>query len=268
MVAYDLIGNNGRLGNQLFQISSTIGIALKNNTKFCFNKAPIFDYLPNLKNYIIGNIDFNPKYIYKETDFTYEDVSLPANEDIILNGYFQSIHYFNIYKEIVDYYLTFENPLFSENFNKFNGINTCSVHVRRGDYVLISKTNPLNPHPLVSKEYYLKAMETIKADKYLFFSDDIAWCKENFKDDKYVFIEKQNDSLANDIFELQLMSTCKNNIIANSSFSWWGAYLNLNENKIVIAPKQWFSENYIKIISKHSLSEVLNSLIPEKWIII
>ncbi len=145
-------------------------------------------------------------------------------------------------------------------------MNICSIHVRRGDYVSIGQTHPLNPHPLQSLEYYKEAIKIINADKYLVFSDDINWCKENFIGDNYIFVDNKISSLENDIFEMQLMSTCKNNIIANSSYSWWAAYFNENKDKKVIAPKLWFGKDYINTITSHD--DVIQSIIPKDWIII
>ena len=106
---------------------------------------------------------------------------------------------------------------------------------------------------------YDKPSRTIKEiDKDLVFSDDIKWCKENFIGDKFLFIEEDRDYI-----ELFLMSQCNHNIIANSSFSWWGAWLNKNENKIVVAPSKWFGEN-----SEYIKQEGINDkdILPKSWI--
>jgi len=266
MVVYDSIGNNGRLGNQLFQIASTIGIALSNNTKFYFNKAAIFDFLPNLKECFIEDENFRSDFLYRENEFCYQEIKLQENTKTTLFGYFQSEKYFEKHKEYIKFYLKIKNDLFTNYVNIYKNMNICSIHVRRGDYVSIGQTHPLNPHPLQSLEYYKEAIKIINADKYLVFSDDINWCKENFIGDNYIFVDNKISSLENDIFEMQLMSTCKNNIIANSSYSWWAAYFNENKDKKVIAPKLWFGKDYIKTITSHD--DVIQSIIPKDWIII
>jgi len=266
MIAYNLIGNNGRLGNQLFQIASTIGISLTNNKKFYFNKAEIFNFLPNLKECFIEDSNFTFDYSYKETDFCHNEVKIQQNANTILHGYFQSEKYFENHKQYIEFYLKFKNNLFLNYLNLYQNINTCSIHVRRGDYVSIAQTNPLNPHPLQPMDYYKEAMKMINADKYIIFSDDINWCRQNFTGDNYIFIDNQTNSLENDIFELQLMSICNHNIIANSSYSWWGAYLNKNKNKKIIAPKQWFGKSYVKTITSND--DVIQSIIPNGWITI
>ena len=107
--------------------------------------------------------------------------------------------------------------------------NTTSVHIRRGDYLKLSDI-----FSLCSKEYYINAMRKLENQKFIFVSDDIKWVKQNFKGDN-IFYSELND----DILDLTLMTMCSNNIIANSSFSWWGAFLNKNKNKQVFAPEYW-----------------------------
>jgi hypothetical protein len=107
----------------------------------------------------------------------------------------------------------------------------------------------------MGKEYYDRAKEHFTNNHvFVFFSDDIGWCKETFKDGNNIFIEKQDD-----VLDLYLMSRIPNNIIANSSFSWWAAWLNNNASKKVIAPSSWFgpSNNHLKIAKK--------DLIPDVW---
>ena len=140
------------------------------------------------------------------------------------------------------FYIT--EKLEEEIQNKYGEVlnqNTCSIHVRRGDYLNLSEH-----HPLCDIEYYKDAMEHMPNDTvYLVFSDDISWCKENFLGDNYIFIEDNSD-----IFDLYLMSLCHNNIIANSSYSWWGAWLNNNKNKIVVSPKMWFGPAKVGLDTK------------------
>lgn len=268
MIAYQSIGNNGRIGNQLFQIASTIGVAIENGHDFIFNDSEIFKYLPNLKKYITHQFN-NINNTYFESDFCYQDIKISSSENIFLNGYFQSYKYFEKNKDIILDLLQIKNYFFDIAVKNMDFSNSCSVHIRRGDYVKITQTNPLNPHPLQSIDYYKQAMNIINADKYFVFSDDINWCKENLKDERLVFIDYSGKNLnyfAADLCELQLMSLCNDNIIANSSFSWWSAYLNNNKNKKIITPKKWFSDEYIKIISKYNSNDILASLTPNEWI--
>ena len=267
MIAYQSIGSNGKIGNQLFQIASTIGIAIENNHDFIFNDSEIFNFLPKLKKYTTNNFS-NINRIYNESDFCHHNVNVFQNENLCLHGYFQSHKYFNKNKETILNLLEIDNPIFKNRTN-IDFSNSCSVHIRRGDYVKIGLTHPLNPHPLQSIDYYKQAINIINADKYFVFSDDINWCKENLKDERLVFIdypEKNLNYFDADLCELQLMSLCQNNIIANSTFSWWSAYLNNNQNKKIIAPKIWFGDKYIQTISKFDSQNILTSLTPDSWI--
>jgi len=142
-----------------------------------------------------------------------------------------------------------------EILQKINNSNSVSLHVRHGDYVLDKKTNMF--HGTCDLDYYGKAMSLIKekvdSPVFFVFSDDIAWTKDNLKGSEFVFVSCPE---IEDVEELILMSKCKHNIIANSSFSWWGSWLNSNSDKIVIAPQKWFND---KKANK-------NQILPEKWI--
>jgi hypothetical protein len=133
--------------------------------------------------------------------------------------------------------------------------NAVSIHIRRGDYVLNTSTN--KHHGVCNLDYYEAAVEYIREKieslTFFIFSDDIAWVKENLKLDNAVFVSSPE---IKDYEELILMSKCKHNIIANSSFSWWGAWLNQNPDKIVIAPRQW--------TTKKTADEL--DILPKSWI--
>lgn len=244
---------SGGVGNQLFQIAATISIAKK------FGYVPMFDsnthFLPlqgrkieTYKNNLFRNIIFSKDLIinrdYIQSGFHFEEPTgiLPFTK---LKGGFQSEKYFDIdlvgktfcCPENIELYLT----------KKYGSVsNKTSLHVRRGDYL------KLYPHHIfVGEKYYTEAINKIENGEFLVFSDDLEWCKSFFKGKQFDFIVDE------DYNELYLMSLCKNNIIGNSTFSWWGAWLNSNENKVVIAPKNWFGPGY----SNFNMSD----LIPKKW---
>lgn len=129
-----------------------------------------------------------------------------------------------------------------------------SLHVRRGDYV--SNKNANKHHGLAPLDYYKTSIQEfsqkMKNPVFYIFSDDIAWCKKNIKAKNIVFVE----NTAAGYEDMYLMSLCKHNIIANSSFSWWGAWLNTNEKKIVIAPKVWF---------QNTESNNATDIVPSEW---
>ncbi|MGL5056252.1 MAG: alpha-1,2-fucosyltransferase [Fusobacteriaceae bacterium] len=172
-----------------------------------------------------------------------EEILKDKTETIFYEGYWQSEKYFkNIEDEIKTEFIF---PQINEENNlkildKIKKENSISIHVRRGDYI---------GHPqldgLASIKYYEKAIEYIKKrvhnPKFFIFSNDLLWCKDNLPLTENEYIAVEGNSKEKSFRDLQLMSQCKHNIIPNSSFSWWGAWLNKNPQKIVIAPKKWFT---------------------------
>lgn len=260
----------GGLGNMMFQIATTKAIALSKKTDYSF---------PNLKshiNYLSSEMEYNPKVNYcseylelpflknvktEQPMFPLNTVTFPFHYQNVListptvriDGFFQSEKYFVNYKnEILELFSPDEKitNYLTEKYNELLNQRTTSIHVRRGDYIKNSKH-----HFVQDINYFNQGIEMLdsKTDKFLVFSDDISWCKENFKDDKFVFIENEKD-----YYELYLMSMCSNNITSNSSFSWWGAWLNKNENKVIIGPKNWFG------VALQSLKT--DDIIPSNWI--
>jgi len=229
----------GGLCNFLFQIAAIQSLAIDNKdiAIFDFDLATqrhknIYSYRSDiLRNVNIGKV--TPINVYNEPNFHYNN--LPYLPNYLYNGYFQCEKYFIHNREIILELFSPTNDTIEyinkKYFNLLNG-ETCSIHVRRTDYV----DRYSEYHPPCTIEYYKAAINEIKdCDKFLIFSDDINWCKQNFIGNKFTFIENERD-----VIDLYLMSKCKNNIIANSSFSWWGTWLNINENKKIIAPKKWF----------------------------
>lgn len=186
---------------------------------------------------------FNPhRFIYNKDNFC-------------IHGYWQSEKFFiNAKKEVLDVFTfrTFTDEKNIEMLNQIKACNAVSIHVRRGDYI----NNP-NFDGVCSEEYYIEAMKYIDAEVddpiYFIFSDDIDWCKGFFKKENIVFIDFNRGTES--YKDMQLMSACQHNILANSSFSWWSTYLNPNEEKITIAPIKWFNEEYN-----------IEDIYPEQWI--
>ena len=122
--------------------------------------------------------------------------------------------------------------------------NPIALHVRRGDYI----TNSDN-HPPCSQEYYENALSRFDGDRtVVIFSDDSNWCRETFKEDRFLISEGEDN-----LTDLCMMSLCSDFIIANSSFSWWGSWLSKNDKKRIIAPKKWFGTGYT---SAHDTSDL------------
>lgn len=227
----------------MFQYACVKALSLRSNVDCSFpEKDPNLHDIFNLSAKKVFVLDRGRTFRYVEPSFSYDE--LPATSaDVVLDGYFQSEKYFSDCKDIIRKEFTFRN----QSTYKVPS-SSCSIHVRRGDYLKLQ-----NHHPICDMNYYTKAMEIIKADNYLIFSDDPAWCSDNFKGDQFTVISGNSSSR-----DMQIMSQCDNHIIANSSFSWWGAWLNNNKNKIIYAPKNWFKNKTI----------CTDDLIPKSWKII
>lgn len=177
-----------------------------------------------------------------------------------LDGYWQSEKYFKSIRTTIlnEFVLKKQVPAAClPVIEQIQTTNSVSIHIRRGDYISNEVISP--NYCAVPMEYYYKAIETIKkqhsAIAIFVFSDDLPWVKENLKlADKCTYIDFNTGE--NNVFDMYLMSLCKHNIIANSSFSWWGAWLNQNPDKIVIAPKNWFAKKELEN----------KDLIPETWL--
>jgi hypothetical protein len=245
----------GGLGNQLFQWAFAKSLSLRYNTPLfldiSFYKIPLnpkrefsLDRFPNISYKLTPNDpnlsnwsnEKNKNKIQKLTDtFVFNDISYDESSHYYLDGYWQSEKYFKQHsKEIQNELSPNELTLKKIQSIPFISENNISLHVRRTDYI---KSNGY--HPVQSVEYYKSAIDLIGDYDYIFvFSDDINWCKENLKFKNMIFMTDFTD-----LEDICIMSMCKNNIIANSSFSWWGAWLNRNSNKKVISPKKWFGQN-------------------------
>jgi len=234
LVSFQALGQLGRLGNQLFQIAATVGVARRNACDYVFPPWPYVKYfqqpIPQSCTGIPG------AHIYEEPLFTYQDIAIAGHTTLL--GFFQSERYFAHCAQEVRNLFTLQPHLLQKlqaRFAVFLRGKTCSVHVRRSDYVGDSRFADL-----AAGSYYEEAMRRFDADTlFLFFSDDIPWCKEHFRGERCVFVEGLNE-----IGDLFLMSLCQGHIIANSSFSWWGAWLNANPDKCVIAPAAWFAGGF------------------------
>ena len=178
-------------------------------------------------------------------------------KNIYLDGYWQSELYFkDIRNEIIEDFLI--KAPFGERATMYladiQTSKSVSIHIRRGDYVSNTHTN--NIHGVCDLNYYQIAINymisNVENPKFYIFSDDITWCKIHFDHlDNKIFVENTNNALE----DLELMKSCQHNIIANSTFSWWGAWLNQNTKKIVIAPKRWFAEEKMEANSKNIVCE-------------
>lgn len=235
------LGNNGHLGNQMFQYAFIKSIAKKYNATFCIPPKEVFGKFYYQR--LFSNIDecFDLKcerrmeqYPSLRERFFHYDQELIDSIETSSNfvGFFQSEKYFeNTKDELRSIDFQFKEDIIeecSEIVNEYKG--SIALHIRRNDFL----TNP--NHPVQDNQYYIDALDNYPKDMpVLVFSDDIEWCKkqEMFSNDRFLISETENA-----YYDLYIMSKCDYHVICNSTFSWWGAWL--ADSKNVIAPKKWF----------------------------
>lgn len=201
------------------------------------------------------------KAYLKEVGNSFDPAYLNISDNSYLDGFWQSPQYFNRYRSDLLSQLTLK--IESEHFKSALEIIksvpvSVSVHIRRGDYVKHSELQKI--HGVLPVEYYHSAFRYFDnkgiTPTYFLFTDDWFWVKEVFPEaDNIIHICNEG---VNPVEDLLLMSLCNHNIIANSTFSWWAAWLNKKVDKIIIAPKIWYAE---KIMNQQT-----NSLIPDTWV--
>lgn len=282
----------GGLGNQLFQYATARALAIRNNTELIldlnwFKNIPksntkreyeLFRFKINARLpsptmsfffLICGSRFFSPICrlipffkIYKENQYNYDENAEFLTGNIYLNGYWQSFKYFQPYRNQICEDLKVLTSMTNADLSiasKIQNSISVSIHVRRGDYV--SKTSAASFHGICNLDYYALAIATIlkkfpEAHFYV-FSDDMDWSKANLPiNEKNSTFVTHNNSLSA-VNDMRLMSMCKHHVIANSSFSWWAAWLNPSDEKVVIAPKKWFAHDPQPI-----------TLLPESWILL
>jgi hypothetical protein len=255
----------GQLGNQFFQIAAATSLALDHGA------SPLFPGLVTRKEF---NIPINyakifyhlnthqlchpVAQVYIEPKFSYSPI--PFRPNMLIRGWFQSEKYFRSHKQEIISLFSPHAEISKYLQKKYGDIlrmeNTVSIHYRS-----YNKEDPQHKvYVDCGVDYFTRAINTFPKDSvFVVFSNDIEWCKENFIKIPRNFIYIEGETHYHDLY---LMSMCKHNIICNSSFSWWGAYLNTNPHKQVIAPNIWFSPSYEAEIKG------AQDLVPEEWIVL
>jgi len=285
MLAFNQIGNLGRLGNQMFEYATLRGIAAKHGYSWCI---PPF-HVKGIENYSLHQCfklesveDKNLNYIeniqYIQERFFHFDEELFENcpDKVSFHGFFQSEKYFQHISDEIRKDFTFLDEHLEpckEFISQFDGQEPIMLHVRRGDPNLVDPrgfkwayVNCSDQHPVQSLEYYQEALKHFDDDQpVIVFSDSPEWVKQQeFFDGDRFFIsepqEKYGDGSYLPYVDLCLMSLCSHAIIANSTMSWWGAWLQSNPNKKIVAPKMWFGPVYA--------DKDTTDLYLEDWIVI
>lgn len=238
------LDHNGYELNRIFKINTDIATVEERN-RFLKN---FFIGKPLKRRNIISRIELkllrekNLVYMWKEAKetITYNENYFRKN-NIYFFSHYQTEKYFKNIEEDLKKEYTF--PLITDDKNKqildkMKNTNSISVHVRRGDYITSKSFKEI-----CSLNYYKNAIKTIYRNvnkPYFFiFSNDIDWCRKNFDMENVIFVDNNKGNKS--YIDMQLMSCCKHNIIANSTFSWWGAWLNDNKDKMVLSPNRWFN---------------------------
>jgi hypothetical protein len=253
----------GGLGNQLFQIFTTIAYALTHKKSFVFTNKNQLDtkrfsywqtFLAPLAKFT-REINYNKLYLstLREKEFAYNELHYIDSEEILLIGYFQSYKYFESHKQGIFRLIKLEEQRerirvkYLSSHPGFSFNNSISLHFRRGDYKQLQEH-----YPLLTYDYYNKALKHIVSQKNLHtFISPLIFCEKNDINDIMPIIDQLKKSYPSLTFQiidfnisdweqLLLMSLCRDNIIANSSYSWWGAYFNMHPGKIVCYPNKWF----------------------------
>ena len=269
MLAFNELGNNGRLGNQMFQYAALRGIAAKMGYEWCI---PPFG-IPRIDNYSLANcfrlesvqdknqfiLDRGFAPIVAERQFNYDEelMSLCPN-DVSIHGFFQTEKYFKNIESEIRKDFTFHDEILNPCKEMMDSIEgePIFLHVRRGDPNLVdargfkwSYTQCSSQHPPQPLEYYVEALKQFSEDQpVVVCSDSPEWVREQefFSADRFLISEpeeKYSDGSYTPYVDLCLMSLCSGAIIANSSLSWWGAWLQ-NKRGTVVAPKIWFGPDY------------------------
>lgn len=280
------------MGNQMFQYAAGRRLAMKHKTILKLDLTSLLDRTPHenftFRNYeldvfniqenfaslsetnrLLSNNNFideikrklKLKNLIKQPNSQFYEQLLTAPNNTYLDGYWQSEKYFIDIEQLIRDEFTLKVDLDHESkkmAKRIKSLNAICLHVRRGDFV----SNPLanKVHGTCDLDYYLKSIDymanSISNPHFFIFSDDTEWCKENLRFCYPYHIVSNRCAGKKSEYHLKLMTLCKHNIISNSSFAWWGAWLNGNPEKIVIAPEKWFNDTSINT----------SDLIPETWI--
>ena len=266
MIGFNALGRMGRLCNQMFQYAALRGLSSKSGAEICipYYQDAVDDGIGNmLRTELFDSFNLNVKTgllnkghapVVQERFFHFDQELFDNCPDhVSLQGYFQTEKYFKHIEYQIRSEFTFVDDILEPCKEMIGTIDDpIALHVRRGDYVINSEN-----HFNLPLEYYEAALKKFDDNRnVLVFSDDPKWCHEQsiFDDDRFIISENDDNRV-----DLCLMSLCNDFIIANSTYSWWGAWLSSHPNKKVIAPVQWFGK------TGYTKDHDTKDLIPETW---
>ena len=278
----------GGLGNQMFQYAAGRSLALAHDCElkldlswFGAYHSPAYQLnlfgiqaavatadevsrligpLPRLARMLRKKIGAGKKSFYVEREFAFDEKFYDKTPPLYLDGYWQSWKYFQLYAKKIKEELTLASPMARRNVEfsqQIAQVNSVSIHIRRGDYVTNPKANRV--HGFVGIEYYkaalLRMSKCVPAPVYFVFSDDLEWARRNLGAiDNIVFVDHNRGAASYE--DIRMMSLCQHHILANSSFSWWAAWLGYHSGKQVLYPSNWFATR----------GKDISSLCPPVWI--
>ena len=253
------VGLMGRLGNNLFQMAAALGLSSRLGVSCSYTNNQ--SYLNAFDLPDISPIGKQAPNIFKERKFNFNESFSSLNDNTHLSGYFQSEKYFKYSEDLVRKNFAFKS--FVRDNTTANGFgyledptnNYTALHVRRTDYMGIQ-----HAHPLCTMTYYNECVNRLtNTDKILIFSDDPQWCRTIFCDSKYQVVDLDLHC------SMYAMTKVKNIIAANSTFSWWGAWLNNRKDKTVYCPAKWFGDTLPYRTADIDISTCLQDLFPPNW---
>lgn len=264
MIGMNSLGQNGRIGNQMFQYAGLVGISKNRKFDFCIpDHSNVTSYQHNDRShhhelqrcfklsYLNGRFGLIHGDIVELTQHHFcNELFEECPDNVTLNGYFESYEYFKNATDELKKDFQFNDEIF-EYANKFHSKNhlknSVSITVRRGDFL-----NYPDKHPVCSNDYYQNCINDLdKTRQYVIISDDIEWCKnqEIFSGNNFYFIDHVPENIIKGHYDMCIGSLCDDFIISNSTFAWWVSWLGKNENKKIYAPDPWFGVSYKEFIT-------------------
>ena len=267
MIGFNALGRMGRLCNQMFQYAALRGLSSKIGAEICipYYQQAVDDGIGNmLRTELFDSFNLKVKTgllnnghapVVQERFFHFDQELFDHCPDhVSLQGYFQTEKYFKHIEHQIRDEFTFFHEILDPCKEMISSVsNPIALHIRRGDYIINSEN-----HFNLPIEYYEAALKYFDDDRnVIVFSDDSKWCHDQslFSDDRFIVSDNDDNRV-----DLCLMSLCSDFIIANSTYSWWGAWLSSNKNKKVIAPVQWFGK------TGYTKDHDTKDLIPDTWI--